>query len=96
MSSADVLAIHDSPNHDLERCMVFSKMEANEKEEVINKYRVCYRCLRGGHMYKKCKANVKCKIQGCTDRHHHLLHDMIIFRGEKAYRKLMVLHVNVW
>ena len=34
-------------------------------------------------MYKKCKANVKCKIQGCTDRHHHLLHDMIIFRRQQ-------------
>ena len=38
--------------------------------------KLCFGCLRSNHLAKNCIRKVKCGIDGCTDNHHKLLHDV--------------------
>ena len=50
--------------------MINMVTDLNARRDIVKKKRICYRCLRGGHMAKFCRSNVrfyKCKVVG----NHH-------------------------
>lgn len=42
-------------NHSLVKCFKFIKMDVSARHEKIKKLGLCYRCLKGGHMFRACK-----------------------------------------
>lgn len=57
--------------HELADCSQFKKLSIQERSSAVKKARVCFRCLKKGHVYKDCTALPcsKCKLP-----HHQLLH----------------------
>ena len=42
--------------------------------ETAKQLRLCYRCLSNDHLGNSCPNYRECKIDGCKDTHHRLLH----------------------
>ena len=63
--------IHNSRNHTLECYKAFQQMSPQEKENVIHKLKLCFRCLRSNHLARSCNRKVKCGTDGCTDNHNN-------------------------
>ena len=42
--------------------------------ETAKRLGLCYRCLRNDHLGNSCPSYRECKIDGCKDTHHRLLH----------------------
>jgi len=63
-------------NHTLVECNNFRKEEYSKRNDWILTNGFCYHCLNKGHTSKQCKLfpNRTCGINGCSRRHHRLLH----------------------
>jgi hypothetical protein len=63
--------------HKVEQCFRAKKMNAVELRSACSEKKLCFRCLRPGHMVRLCRAGneVKCTVRGCQRRHHWMLHD---------------------
>ena len=48
-------------------------MKVLERGELVQKFRMCFNCLRPGHMSKDCKSRT-CSVPNCGKRHNRLLH----------------------
>ena len=48
-------------------------MKVLERREHVQKFRLCFNCLRPGHMSKDCKSPT-CSVPNCGKRHNRLLH----------------------
>ena len=51
----------------------FKSMKVNERREKVQKFRLCFNCLRPGHMSKDYKSRT-CSVPSCGRRHSMLLH----------------------
>ncbi len=60
--------------HAIWRCEEFLESSVPNRWELAKRNRLCYRCLRGGHLGKSCLKTRKCGIDGCIDVHNRLLH----------------------
>ena len=54
-------------------CEKFKSMNVNERREQFLNFRLCFNCLRPGHMSKDCKSRT-CSAPSCGRRHNRLLH----------------------
>ena len=54
--------------HPVWTCEKFKSMKLNERREQVQKFRLCFNCLRPGHMSKDCS------VPSCGRRHNRLLH----------------------
>ena len=59
--------------HPVWTCEKFKSMKVNERREHVQSFRLCFNCLRPGHMSKDCKSRTCC-VAGCGRRHNRLLH----------------------
>ena len=48
-------------------------MKVNERQEYVQKFRLCFNCLRPGHMLKD-RKNTTCSVPNCGKQHNRLLH----------------------
>ena len=48
-------------------------MKVNERREHVQNVRLCFNCLRPGHMSKNCKIGT-CNVSSCGRQHNKLLH----------------------
>ena len=48
-------------------------MKVNERREHVQKFRLCFNCLKPGHMSKNCRSRT-CSVPSCGRRHNRLLH----------------------
>ena len=60
--------------HDLEKCFKFKNLEAEDRVEFGKKERMCFNCLKTGHLSVNCRAYPNCVISGCKLKHHSLFH----------------------
>lgn len=60
-------------SHITEYCSKFKILPVKERAEICKKKGLCFRCLGGGHIKRKCKSQIKCK--DCGLQHNTLLHD---------------------
>ena len=59
--------------HPVWTCEKLKSMKVNERREQVQKFRLCFNCLRPGHMSKDCKSRTG-SVPGCGRRHNRLLH----------------------
>ena len=53
--------------HDSLSCETARKLSLDERRDIVKRENVCFRCLRRGHISKKCRVSVKC--EWCNNRH---------------------------
>jgi ribosomal protein L44E len=58
--------------HKLENCTAISRLEHQERLSHLKSLALCFRCLKRGHMSKKCKYRLICSA--CNKRHPTILH----------------------
>ena len=59
--------------HVITKCSSFTAKSAEEKKAFIHENRLCFGCLRKGHMTRECKRRHTCHI--CSRRHPTCLHE---------------------
>jgi hypothetical protein len=60
-------------DHYISSCKPFENMCARDKSQYIMKVKLCFGCLRAGHMSKNCPKRSKCGL--CKRNHPTVLHD---------------------
>ncbi|XP_064633630.1 uncharacterized protein LOC135491588 [Lineus longissimus] len=61
--------------HGAWECDSFRAMSVDLRWKTAKEKKLCYRCLSGnGHRAEKCPRTHQCKIDGCKQTHHRLLH----------------------
>ena len=58
--------------HTVTACNEFEKLKVHTRKDEVTSKRLCFNCLRPGHMVTKCPSTHNCKQ--CRKRHHSLLH----------------------
>ena len=59
--------------HPIWTCKKFKSMKVNERREHVQKLRLCFNCLKPGHMSKDCRSRT-CSVPSYGRRHNRLLH----------------------
>ena len=59
--------------HPIWTCEKLKSMKVNERREHVQKFRLCFNCLKPGHMSKDCRSRT-CSVPHCGRRHNRLLH----------------------
>ena len=49
-------------------------MNDQEKFATVQRLKLCYNCIRGGHTIPTCQSKVTCFVTGCGEKHHTSLH----------------------
>ncbi|XP_035985253.1 uncharacterized protein LOC118558808 [Fundulus heteroclitus] len=62
-----------SETHGITRCPAFASKSVEDKRTFIHENRLCFGCLRKGHVTKDCKRRHTCSI--CRRRHPTCLHE---------------------
>ncbi|XP_023197668.1 uncharacterized protein LOC111610010 [Xiphophorus maculatus] len=62
-----------SEAHGITRCPAFASKSVEDKRTFIHENRLCFGCLRKGHVTKECKRRHTCNI--CRRRHPTCLHE---------------------
>ena len=60
--------------HRVSECPTFVDSPVAERTDIAKEKKLCYGCLRKGHMFKECNAKKACGKNGCEKKHHPLLH----------------------
>ena len=60
--------------HPIWLCDVFRGRSVERRWETAKRLGLCYRCLGNDHLGNSCPKYRECKIDGCKDNHHRLLH----------------------
>lgn len=61
--------------HNLSKCDIFLSYNVEERTTFIQNNKYCFRCLRFGHLAKKCRSHIFCNIDSCRRKHHRLIHN---------------------
>ena len=64
--------------HVLERCYAFRNQSFEARQQLVRKERLCNLCLWKGHFVKKCRRRDACLGARCGQRHHSLLHPVMV------------------
>ena len=59
-------------NHPFAKCIKLSSASLDEKYNIVRSKRLCFRCLKPGHLSRDCLSRSNCR--DCNKRHHTLLH----------------------
>ncbi|XP_039907300.1 uncharacterized protein LOC120746094 [Simochromis diagramma] len=62
-----------SETHGISKCPIFTAKSVEDKRAFIHENRLCFGCLRKGHITKDCKRRHTCNI--CERRHPTCLHE---------------------
>lgn len=63
-----------SSDHRMNKCEQFISKSLEEKQKVVELYKLCWNCLSKGHIIKNCNSEVRCRMRGCGKKHHTLIH----------------------
>ena len=63
-----------SSNYFLWSCPKFRTMNQESKYKYIWDQRLCFNCLKGGHVQRDCQSQRKCTVSGCGRKRHFFLH----------------------
>ena len=63
----------NSHHHSLENCSSFKKKTVKEKKAFVQEARICFGCLRYGHVSRRCRNRKVCKTYSMP--HPTILHD---------------------
>ena len=54
-------------------CEKFKSLKVNERQDYVQKFRLCFNSLKPGHMSKDCRSRT-CNVPSCGKRHNRVLH----------------------
>ncbi|XP_078372731.1 uncharacterized protein LOC144656384, partial [Oculina patagonica] len=63
-----------SGNHILMKCQNFGRKTFDERVQIMRRAHLCHNCFQYGHIARGCLSRGACQIDGCTRKHHTLLH----------------------
>ena len=66
--------------HHLSKCSEFLAMDNSKRFGFSQAEKLCFNCLKPGHVSSKCKSH-HCYEEGCTGRHHTTLHKFFTQRA---------------
>lgn len=58
---------------EVSQCSTFKSYNTNQRWKAVNSYKLCRKCLRRHNGF--CRLTKQCGIDGCTYKHHPLLHN---------------------
>lgn len=76
---ADLCVICNRNNHMPANCASFARESLERRWFLVNKFRLCYKCLNQGHTKAECRGR---NCAQCTRPHHALLHNPIRSKNE--------------
>ena len=59
-------------DHSITRCFSFSELTLDKNRSYVIERRLCWLCMKDGHMYRDCPVKEKmkpCSISGCAKKH---------------------------
>lgn len=62
---------------DLSACKMFKKMSLGERRKFVNRFKLCYNCLKSKDMSASCRKQKQCSVPECNSKHHSLLHSWV-------------------
>ncbi|XP_070144891.1 uncharacterized protein [Drosophila kikkawai] len=60
--------------HATTSCREFIGASPSRRWSMVKRHRLCFTCLRIGHTARTCNGHGECRINGCRQMHHRLLH----------------------
>ena len=60
-------------SHNLDLSKIYEKC-VSQRWDTAKRFKLCFRCLGGGHRGKSCQRSQSCGRNGCQKSHHVLLH----------------------
>lgn len=67
----DKCCIFCSGSHESNQCFRAQKMTLDERKNVLTEKKACFRCLKVGHLSRKCRTRLKCVV--CSFSHFPLM-----------------------
>ena len=65
----------EKENHFINTCRKFASLDEKFRKQAVQERKLCFVCLRKGHISKFCRNKKKCEVDGCKMIHHPLLHN---------------------
>ena len=63
-----------SQDHRIMDCVKFKQKTVVERKNFVKEQKLCFNCLSKAHMLKECQSEFRCRVDGCRQKHHTLLH----------------------
>ncbi|XP_050417786.2 uncharacterized protein LOC126831152, partial [Patella vulgata] len=63
------------PSHSMFVCKQLSSLPESVKKDFVKSKRLCFGCLKPGHILQYCSKKTKCPNNECDESHHPVLHD---------------------
>ena len=61
--------------HRLYQCEAFKSKSPKDRNDFVKQHKICFNCISSSlHNSRKCKSTIRCKVEGCGQAHHTLLH----------------------
>ncbi|XP_044760886.1 uncharacterized protein LOC123318341 [Coccinella septempunctata] len=60
--------------HNVGNCKTFLEKTIVTRRKAASDLKLCFSCLCLGHSYKRCYKKTRCGVNGCSGKHHHLVH----------------------
>ncbi len=87
-------------NHHITTCNQFLGLQDDDVMPCVRLKKLCLICLNRGHFANKCLSKSRCKVPGCTARHHTLIHNALMAeaakRGANNIASVNSNHVSVF
>ena len=77
--------------HPIWTCEKLKSLKVNERREHVQKFPLCFNCLKPGRMSKDCRSRT-CSVPSCGRRHNRLLHSEL--RRRKLQRMSQMLQLQ--
>ncbi len=82
-SSSRCCTVCQKEDHSASNCERFKGMKVDDRWKLAKDNSLCFRCLGKNHSIKECRVKWTCKAEGCTKRHHTMLHGQVpVLRGK--------------
>ena len=66
----------DGQEHKLSSCSKFKALSEEERLNEVQKHKLCFCCLSPQHWLSNCSNQKQCGVNGCTQSHNALLHNL--------------------
>ena len=82
----------NSRKHYATDCKDFQNLTCEKRLEYSKKNKICFSCLKFKHYFKDCRSSLLCGKNGCTQKHHPLLHDAFLNGHEEKSSHTSMVH----
>ena len=74
-------------DHYLGRCESYTTLPDTEKLQTVQRLKVCYNCVKPGHILPDCPSKATCREKGCEGKHHTSIHKVYKEFEEQSKQK---------